>query len=92
MRHKIRGGFTYRHFNQGDYGRVKKTGLYFGTLFLNSDDHVLITPSEVVKLRDFLSRYINFHIHKKDMELFVSSRMHARAIERNMKKAEAKLR
>lgn len=94
MRHKIRGHYHFRRYKRHAYSNpcFKKDGLYFGGATWPSEDLVLITPAEIVKLRDFLSRYINYYVHQKDMELYVSTRLHARSIEKNMLKAEAALK
>lgn len=82
---KIKAGYRFRAARP-----FQKSGLYFEYILDHPKDGYRINDKDVVEIRDFLSRYINYHIKQIDTELTKDIRAKARAIERAANKIESK--
>jgi len=87
-RHKLRGGFHFRHFGKS-YSTSKGPGLYFTNVCWDNHDKIRLSDKDVIKLRDWLSVYINEQILKTIPASIPEMKAQARAIERGLKKLEA---
>lgn len=68
----------------------KGAGLYVGDSFDYKNTYKKLNDTEILRIYEWLSRYINKHINNRSDNLSVSAKAHARSIIRALDAMEAK--
>lgn len=71
---------------------LKRPQIHFGYAFDKPSEYWSLSDTQVIEIRDWLSRYINEFVNvKPEGEIVRASRVHAHQIAKNMNKLEAAL-
>lgn len=90
QRHKIKY-HVFRHFTGNGYGNLKK-GLYFYNRFDKVEKMDRINEGDILALTEWLNRYCNQYIHKKNTASFEETRAKARAVVKSIEILESQVK
>lgn len=90
IRKRIRHGYEFRLMYKKKGAHLKRPQIHFGFIFRGNKEYQSLSDTDVVEIRDWLSRYINTHTLKTSKsELCKTSRSLLNQTLKNINKLES---